>query len=263
MRRWMSSARRFRGDDVEVKESRVHDVLSELRKVLRVELWSPGHRGRRGPCSQNVELDLDVFAELTGRAAAVPAKGVRCCSPMRWRWSTGRPFNYQRSVAAFWRWADLSQLHAIWEHRVATAGLSRTGPVASPTTTGGGAWSRPSWATRRPVELGADRGADRGLRRFGHPRDRLPRLSRPTTGRWSTAGSPAPLMDAGADRLDLRLETSRTASRRGTVSRNTCRGLPPRPTRNGGQAGTCSAARHTRRLRPGWLAVGRSRRGGR
>ena len=33
----------------------------------------------------------------------------------------GRPFNYQRSVSEFWRWADLSQQHAIWGHRVATA----------------------------------------------------------------------------------------------------------------------------------------------
>ena len=108
------------GDDVEVKESRVRDVLSELRKVLRVRNVIPNVEDGIVRAGETLGCDLDVFAELTGRAAAVPAEAARRLADAV-ALVDGRPFNYQRSVAEFWRWADLSQLHAIWEHRVATA----------------------------------------------------------------------------------------------------------------------------------------------
>lgn len=108
------------GDDQPVKQHRIRDLLSELRKQL-------GGAGalrhvddgvvRIGP---DLICDLTIFEALARRAVEVPAEAEQRLGEML-DLVSGRPFNYPASASAYWRWVDLDYLAAVWEHRVATA----------------------------------------------------------------------------------------------------------------------------------------------
>jgi DNA-binding SARP family transcriptional activator len=125
------------GDDQQVKPQRLRDLLSELRKQLGgAQVVGHIEDGvvRAGP---ELGCDLAVFEALAERARQVPAEAGQHLAAMV-DLVEGPPFAYPSSAAAYWRWVDLSHLHAVWQHRLATAAyelaelhLSRDDPNAA------------------------------------------------------------------------------------------------------------------------------------
>ena len=102
-----------------VPEQRLRDLLSVLRR--KTDPHDVIRKIDDGVVRAGDDLGCDtmLFEALNERARSCRAEwGLRSIEMIDL--AAGRPFSYPGTAEQYWRWADLGQLHSIWQHRVTT-----------------------------------------------------------------------------------------------------------------------------------------------
>jgi DNA-binding SARP family transcriptional activator len=112
--------------DEDVPYHRRRDLLSSIRKATGGPTVVPHADDGRVRAGPDLGSDLAVFEALNNRAQHAPGELQTRLDEIT-QLVRGRPFVCAPSAAHLWRWADLSQLHALWGHRAATVAWELAG----------------------------------------------------------------------------------------------------------------------------------------